>query len=67
MIKPKYYTTFEIFLYSTIITFLSWLLLYDNLFVIGFIFTGSVWWLYTYYHISKKPKDKNLNKDNNYE
>jgi hypothetical protein len=60
MIKAKYYTTTEIVLWSFLIAFLSWLLLYDNLVMIGFIFGGSYWWLNDNYHISKKPVDKNV-------
>lgn len=54
MNKEYYYTTTEIVLWSFFIAFLSWLLLYDNLFVIAFIFGGSCWWLNKNYHISKR-------------
>lgn len=57
MIKEIYYTTTEIFVWSIVIAGLSWLFLYDNLFVVGFIFGGSFWWLNKYYHISKKPTE----------
>ena len=58
MIKAKYYTTTVILFYSTLITVLSWVFLYDNAFVLGSIFGASCWWLNEYYRISKKPLDK---------
>ena len=58
MIKAKYNTTLEIFFWSALIAILSGVFLYDNAFVVGFIFSASFFWLKEYYHISKKQIDK---------